>query len=314
MPRSIAQLPFKNLWPQQLNTLFVCLLFCPGYLVGQQRHSFTHPAMGTDFRIIISAVDTHGLAVVVGDAFNRIDALEQSMSDYRSDSELNQLSGSTKWQPVSSDLYQVLQFSRELARQSNGAFDPTVGPLTKLWRRAFRQQQFPDQEDILAARTRVQWKDLKISRRRPRVRLRRPTMRLDLGGVAKGYALDVVGAMLREAGFPAFLIDGGGDLLLGDAPPEEEWSVKYPDYYVSGLHNVAIATSGDTYRFLEWNGIRYSHIIDPRSGMGTTIDRQVTITGPAAMVADGLASTICVTGSETILKHYLGYVRAITIR
>lgn len=269
--------------------------------------------MGTEFRITVAATDTTGLRAAVKAAFRRVDALEQRMSDYRADSELNRLSGNTGWQVVSPDLYTVLRFSRELARRSKGAFDPTIGPLTKLWRRAFRQQQFPEMADILAARARVQWKDLKISRRRLQVRLRRPEMRLDLGGVAKGYALDVVGALLREAGFPAFLVDGGGDLLLGDAPADEPWSVAFPDgEAVRELHNVAIATSGDTYRFLEWEGIRYSHLIDPRTGLGTTNELQVTVSGPNAMVADGLASAACV-GGVAVFAHYPEYERTVLV-
>lgn len=251
--------------------------------------------MGTEFRITISTADTTGLQKVVNSAFKRIDALEQMMSDYRADSELNQLSGSTRWQEVSPDLYKVLRFSRELARRSGGAFDPTIGPLTKLWRRAFRQQEFPQKARVLAAWTRVQWKHLRISKQRPKVRLRRTNLQLDLGGVAKGYTLDVVGALLHKTGFPSYIVDGGGDLLLGDAPQNEEWSVKLPDgKSVGGLHNLAVTTSGDTYRFLEWNNTRYSHIIDPRTGFGTTHRNQVTVIGPSAMVADGLASAISI--------------------
>jgi thiamine biosynthesis lipoprotein len=246
--------------------------------------------MGTEFRITISTADTSGMQMAVDSAFRRVEELEQMMSDYRADSELNRLRGTAKWQRVSPDLYEVLNFSRQLAKQTGGAFDPTIGPLTKLWRRSFRQQEFPEEERILAARARVHWKDLRVARR-GRVRLRREGMSLDLGGAAKGYALDEVGHLLRKFGFPSFLIDGGGDLLLGDAPGEEGWSVEFPQgYFVSDLHNTAIATSGDAYRFLEWEGVRYSHIIDPRSGYGTTHQKEVTVFGPSAMVADGLAS------------------------
>ncbi|MFT6485722.1 MAG: thiamine biosynthesis lipoprotein [Neolewinella sp.] len=246
--------------------------------------------MGTEFRITISAADTSGMQRTIDSAFRRVDELEQMMSDYRAGSELNRLRGSTKWQQISPELHEVLVFSRALAKQTRGAFDPTIGPLTKLWRRAFRQQAFPAEDRILAARARVHWKDLRVAKRR-RVRLRRKEMSLDLGGVAKGFALDEVGKLLRKAGFPAFLLDGGGDLLLGDAPSDEGWTVKFPaSGSVSDLYNVAIATSGDAYRYLEWEGVRYSHIIDPRTGYGTTHQREVTVFGPSAMVADGLAS------------------------
>ena len=255
------------------------------------------------------------MSLAILQCFAKVDALEQSMSDYRSGSELNQLTGQTGWQEVSPDLYAVLRFSKQLARRSKGAFDPTVGPLTKLWRRAFRQRQFPEEEDIFAARTQVQWKDLKTARKE-QARLRRNDIQLDLGGVAKGYALNVVGQLLREAGFPAFLLDGGGDLLLGDAPAgqPEGWRINFPgtctfgrlsDHGERPLQNTAIATSGDTYRFLEHDGQRYSHIIDPRTGYGITHRAIITVIGPNAMVADGLASAVSVTGSK--LRRYRDY-------
>jgi len=153
----------------------------------------------------------------------------------------------------------------------------------------------------------VQWQNLRISKRRQRVRLRRTDIQLDLGGVAKGYTLDVVGQLLRESGFPSHIIDGGGDLLIGNAPPVEEWSVEFPGgYYISGLQHTAVVTSGDTYRFLEWQGTRYSHLIDPRSGYGTTHRRQITVFGPSAMVADGLASALNIDDGEWI-DNYTDY-------
>ncbi|MEM9527440.1 MAG: FAD:protein FMN transferase [Bacteroidota bacterium] len=262
--------------------------------------------MGTTFRITISTPDTAGLVATIRRSFRRIDALEQSMSDYRSDSELNHLVGSTERQSVSSDLYTVLRFSKKLARRSKGAFDPTIGPLSKLWRRAFRQQAFPEKERILSARARVQWRRLKIGKPN-RVRLRREDVQLDLGGVAKGYTLDVVGKLLREAGFPAFLIDGGGDLLLGEAPHRGEWKVEFTGgYTVSHLSETAVVTSGDTYRYLEHQGQRYSHIIDPRTGLGLQNSRPITVTGPSAMVADALASAYSVNPGNWA-KAFQGY-------
>lgn len=277
-------------------------------LQAQSRHVFPHSAMGTKFTITISAADTSGLSAVIRKSFARIDALEQSMSDYRADSELNRLTGNTGWQRVSSDLYTVLRFSRKLARRSGGAFDPTIGPLTKLWRRAFRQQEFPEERDISRARSRVQWRGLKA--RRGRIRLLREDMQLDLGGVAKGYALDVVGRLLREAGFPAFIVDGGGDLLLGDPPDDQPqgWLVAFAGSNgKQAFHNVAVATSGDTYRYLEHKGERYSHIIDPRTGYGVTGRAMVTVIGPSAMVADGLASAASIDVAGDWFKRYRPY-------
>lgn len=269
--------------------------------------------MGTEFRITISADDTSGLSLVVRQCFAKVDDLEQSMSDYRADSELNRLTGRTDWQEVSPDLYTVLRFSKQLARRSKGAFDPTVGPLTKLWRRAFRQQQFPEEEDIFAARTQVQWKDLKTARK-GQVRLRRNDIKLDLGGLAKGYTLDVMAQLLREAGFKAFLLDGGGDLLLGDPPLGQPagWLVDFPGSQGKrSLKNIAVATSGDTYRFLEHEGSRYSHLIDPRTGYGLTHQAVISVIGPNAMMTDGLASAVSVSAGKWT-RRYSSYEVLVT--
>lgn len=282
-------------------------LFFPLSLTAQERYAFHHPAMGTEFHLQLYALDSLHAASIAQRAFARIDALEASMSDYRRDSELNQLRPS--WQTVSPDLWAVLRFSRRLARRSKGAFDPTIGPLSKLWRRAFRLKEFPARERIIRARARVQWKDLRTAGT-SRVKLRRSDMQLDLGGVAKGYTLDVVGKLLEQHGYRSYLIDGGGDLLLGEPPPGKAgWSVVTPNgKHLSPLRNLAVATSGATYRYLEEDGVRYSHIIDPRTGYGVTGHKVVTVIAPTGMVADGLASTLSVLREErriqSLLKRY----------
>ena len=225
-------------------------------------------------------------------AFRLVDSLEASMSDYRIDSEL--LSIGTEWRPVSPHLYDVLLISKALSRQSRGAFDPTIGPLSRLWRRAFRRNTWPSAAIVAMSFSLVNYRKFRMSN--GCVRFSRRGMRLDLGGIAKGYALDVVGRELRQRGMVAFLLDLGGDLLLGEAPPNK------PGWCVAGVggwrscqeHNIAIATSGDTYRYLDHDGVRYSHIIDPRTGYGVTHRRLVTVRGPRAAVADGLASTLSV--------------------
>nr|WP_256534219.1 FAD:protein FMN transferase [Lewinella sp. JB7] len=264
--------------------------------------------MGTPWSVIVYATDTLTARKWVEAAFARIEAVEQSMSDYRTDSEINRLVRRTPrmYHPVSCDLYRVLRFSRALARRSGGAFDPTVGPLSKLWRRAIRHQTLPTEEELRQAGTRVQWKYLRL-RRPNRVWLARDDLQLDLGGVAKGYALDAAGDVLRSAGLDCFLIDGGGDLLLGAPPPGRTgWEIQTPDGPVTAAR-VAIATSGAEYRHLEWEGRRYSHLVDPRTGLGIAAPRPVTVMAPRAMVADGLASAVSVMEEEAghrLLRRY----------
>ena len=283
--------------------LTVLLLIGVGTIAAQYPVTVARAAMGTPWSVTVFATDTLAARRVIDSAYARVEEIEQSMSDYRTDSEINRLVRlpPRSFYAVSDDLYRVLRFSRTLARRTRGAFDPTVGPLTKLWRRAFRQREFPPQQQIEEARSRVRWKHLRL-RRDGRVWLARDSLQLDLGGIAKGYALDAVGKVLRESGHPSFLVDGGGDLLLGDAPPDRNvWRVETPIGTLDTA-NVAIATSGARFRFLDHDGRRYSHIIDPRTGYGVTSPREVTVIAPAAMLADALASAASVLGERAKRK------------
>lgn len=299
----------------------LCLLLALGgavALMGQSpvlhRLVRSHPAMGTHFQIIVYAPDTLAAAQTLSAAFNEIDRLEQMLSDYRADSEINQLTSQAiagETYAVSGAVYELLSFSLRLARQSKGAFDPTIGPLSKLWRRAFRQRSFPARSRILAAQRKVNYRKVKLLPQQ-RVRLRSSELALDFGGLAKGYTLDVISRFLNEKGLYRHLIDAGGDILVSAPPPGQAgWSIAIAGQKEAFiLSETTIATSGSTYRFLEWNGRRYSHLIDPRSGLGVTHPRQVTVIGPQGIIADGLASVASIldaSSAQRLLRKYPAY-------
>lgn len=270
--------------------------------------------MGTPWSLTVYAVDTVLARRAIERAFVRIDSLEQILSDYRADSELNRLVGRPPrhWYRSSKDLWQVLHFAHRLARKSRGAFDPTVGPLTRVWRRAFRRDEFPDAGTIVRARARVQYRFLRL-RRGGEVWFSRDSMLIDLGGVGKGYALDAAAEVLREQGLTVYLIDGGGDLLLGAPPPGRGgWRVRTP-FGTVDTANVAIATSGSAFRFLEHGGRRYSHLIDPRNGYGISDPRSVTVVAATGLVADGVASVASILGEQTFARWHRRLPRA-TVR
>ena len=279
-------------WPAEL--LLLVTLSLSAFVSAQPRITTTRPAMGTPWHITCYATDTLLAHRAIDSAFARVEAVEQSMSDYRLDSEIRTVSRLTarQFHPISSDLYRVLAFSRELHRYSQGAFDVTIGQLTKRWRRAIRQQAFPT-DTTQGARPQVQ----RISYRLHPTRglwLAHDSLHFDLGGVAKGYGLDVAGEVLRSFGIHCFLIDGGGDLLLGDAPPGREgWTIALPAGKIDTA-DIAIASSGSSYRYLLHDGLRYSHLLDPRTGVGVTHDETITVLAPTGMVADGLASALSV--------------------
>ncbi|MBX2871291.1 MAG: FAD:protein FMN transferase [Saprospiraceae bacterium] len=293
------------------------LLLSLGSVNGQElaRHTYTHYQMGTQFRLILYTESETIADQLSQRAFARLDELNQALSDYLPESELNLLckrAGERSKVVVSNDLWEVLRISQDLARKSKGAFDVSIGALSHVWRKAFKQRVFPAEAIVTEARRKVNYKWIKISRRKALVRLQQKEMQLDFGGIAKGYAADKMAEILRMEGTTHFLIDAGGDLLLGAAPPGRAgWRVAtaQADAPPAILSHCAVATSGDTYQYLEWKGKRYSHIIDPRTGYGLVDQQQVTVTARTATLADALASTLSVLGEtlgEKVLQKFPG--------
>jgi FAD:protein FMN transferase len=269
------------------------------------RHEFSLPVMGTEFRIIAYHPDSVKVKEAVKKAYARVAILEKVFSDYDENSEVSWLAKDGKESEVSDELWDVLQYALEISRRSEGAFDVSVGALSKVWRKAFRQKEFPSNAELNRAAATVGYEHIKMkkNRRTRTIKLGKPGMQLDFGGIAVGYAVDEAMAWLREYGITTALVDGGGDILLGDAPPGQKgWEIEVPDKLVNGeitfkktyLANTAITTSGDTYRYLEHEGKRYSHIIDPRTGLGLTNRRVVTVTAPTCVAADVWATAASV--------------------
>jgi thiamine biosynthesis lipoprotein len=193
---------------------------------------------------------------------------------------------------------------------SNGAFDITVGPLTKLWRRAIRRSTFPEREKLDLAKAKVDYKNIEIDSLQKRIRLLKEGMRLDLGGIAKGYAVDQVMVLLKQHGIKSALVHGGGDIVVSEPPPGlNGWRIEKNKVDTSKLlgteiillANKAVATSGDRYKYLEWKGKRYAHIIDPRTGLGVNHRRQVTVIAENCTEADAMASIFSIIDEETML-------------
>lgn len=267
------------------------------------RHEFSRPLMGTDFRIVAYHPDSVMLKEAVEKAFLRVAVLEKVFSDYMENSEVSWLSDNGKANDISDELWEVLNYSLDVSRRSEGAFDVSVGALTKIWRRAFRQKEFPSNKEIEQATATVGFESIKTKERNKAVKLDKEGMRLDFGGIAAGYAVDEAMGWLKEYGITTALVEGGGDIYAGLPPPGQQgWVIEVPDKIVNGeltfkkvyLANIAITTSGDTYRYLEHEGKRYSHIIDPRTGYGLTNHRVVTVTAPTCMAADAWATAASV--------------------
>lgn len=289
-----------------------------GTAQAQSRFAFHRGLMGTQFNVILYAPDSLIAQRAYAAVSARMDTLNQVMSDYLDGSQINRLSatgGSGKWIPVSADLFNVLYKAQTIARLSKGRFDPTVGPMSLLWRRAVRRKEFPHRQERRRARRAVGYRFLELDSLTRSVRLRRAHMRLDVGGVGQGFAIDEAFLVLNQMGIHSALIDIGGDILVGDAPPDQAgWRIsigsansKETDTTTILLKNAAITTSGDTYRFLEYRGQRYSHIMNPRSGLGLRHFVRATVLAPNGYQADALTKVFSVAGvrrSRRLLKRF----------
>ncbi|QDU20503.1 FAD:protein FMN transferase [Urbifossiella limnaea] len=269
------------------------------------RHEFESKHMGTTFRIVLYAADAPSAKEAADAGFARVAALDACMSDYKRDSELMKLCAAFRTEvgspvAVSDDLFAVLWAARELSQASDGAFDVTVGPVVQLWRHARRTQQLPEKEELAAAMRLVGWRSVELDREKKTVRLLVPGMQLDLGGIAKGYAADAVLALLRgRFGITRALVAAAGDITCGDAPPgRDAWEVDIAPIARGEpvrrlrLVNAAVSTSGDLEQFVEIGGVRYSHVVDPRTGLGVTGRRSVTVIAPRGVTADSYTKAV----------------------
>jgi len=414
------------------------------------RYEFRARHMGVAWKIALYAPDEAVANTAAKAAFSRIGELNRIFSDYEPDSELMRLCRTSrpgKPVKVSRELFEVLSHSQSVSKESGGAFDVTVGHVTRLWRNARRRKRFPKPEEIQAAMKKTGYRFVKLDPKRHTVELLKPGMRLDLGGIAKGYAGDAALAVLKKRGIARAMIDGSGDIVVGDSPPGKMgWEIAVeslqggrrkaeggkrkaeggkrkaeggkrkakalstthhseavnessPGGTASGslgrkpqgsgppcsrqprrggigsarrcrpsgadangtdrplgltpqatrcrpsgteclqfgvvqnlhklspltthhspanfqrstrnrerpariltLKNCAVATSGDAYQFIEFNGKRYSHIVDPKTGLGLTRRSSVTVVAPTGWQADAYASAVSVLGPERGIK------------
>lgn len=280
-----------------------------------RRFEFRKVLMGVECRIVLYARDEATAKRACAAAFDRIAQLDAIMSDYRPDSELMQVCAKAHEAPVkvSDDLFVVLKTALEIAEASGGAFDITVGPFVALWRQARKTKQLPTEAELAAAREKVGWQKVQLDPKERTVRLLVAGMRLDLGGIAKGYAGDGALAVLRRFGITRAMVEFGGDIVLGDPPPKRKgWRIVLPDATgkprkVLELANCAISTSGTTEQFVEIDGRRYAHIVDPRTGLGLTKWVLVTVIAPKGILSDPLATALCILGEKEGRKLATAY-------
>lgn len=293
----------------------LCFLLCCSWAMAQpQKFTFKSPKMGATFTIQVYATNTKSAAHAADRAFAAVDSLNLIFSDYLTTSELSQLSqtaGTGNEVLISAALFDILQQSKIAYQKSKGAFDISVGTLTQLWRKSRKTKQLPDSISLKKALQTVGFGNVKLNNKQKTCALLQPGTLLDLGGIGKGYAAQVMLNIMQEAGFQQVLCDAAGNMAIGEAPPNRQgWSVgvqtlgsrnKLLDKFLL-LKNIAVSTSGDMYQFVEIDGVRYSHIVNPKTGLGLTNQRQVTVVAKHAAQADWLSTACCILPIEQALR------------
>jgi thiamine biosynthesis lipoprotein len=273
--------------------------------------------MGAPWKIKVFATDQTAGEAAIAAALLEVERLERILSDYDPESELSRLSAAAPMQEpvtVSHDLLVVLVAAESFRTTSAGAFDITIGPLTTLWRQARRSGRLPRDDKLAAARAAVGGDGIELDHQARRVRLTKPGMRLDAGGIGMGYAADRAMAVLKTHRITSAMIDASGDILVSAAPPGTiGWRILVAPLRPGGegetisLVNAAVTTSGDAFQAVEIDGVRYSHIVDPRTGLGVRGPSAVTVIAPDATAADALATAANVLGpvhGPALLKQY----------
>ena len=312
--------------------IFLLLL----YFFGGPRH-YTHldsgyrPVMGTFARVVAVAKDSNSAKKFIESALAEINKVDDLMSDYKDDSEVTLVNKNAFNQPVkvSQSTFEVLQKSIEFSRLSDGAFDITVGPLVDLWRRAAEANSVPSDDELSVASSKVGYEKLILDANILSVSFKVAAMRIDLGGIAKGYAIDKAVQAMQSAGATGGMVDIGGDIRCFGRPSgnKKSWliglqnpNIIKDDFVIpakpvlsevegAGIQNdesliilkltdAAIATSGGYRRFALIDGKKFSHIINRQTGIAPEGLSSVTIITQNAIDADALATAVSVLGTE----------------
>ncbi len=281
---------------------------------GLSRHTFAQGLMGTQVVISVYADDAALAQRASGAAFDEMRRLESVMSDYPQsypDSEVLLLARAAHEQPgeprpVSDDLWPVLVRAKAVHTATDGAFDITARPYTGLWRISRERRELPPPAALAEHAPLVGMHHLVLDEANQTAYLDAPGAWLDLGGIAKGYIADRALDVLRDHGVSIAEVRAGGDMALGDPPPGlPGWPVNVPDFPRTGAGenaeglafyhaNGGCSVSGDAYRFVEIDGVRYSHVIDPRTGLGVVGSRYCCVRGPSAFATDAAATAGCI--------------------
>lgn len=281
-----------------------------------QGFEYKFPSMGTLVQLKAYTTSGDKAELAFKAAESRVAKIAQVLTDYDPNSETRILTEAAfqEWKPVSDDLWTVLAASDDWYKRSGGAFDSSLGQLTRLWRKYRRQnssgsrKRTPEKDDLHRALDQTGWRYVQLDPDKHSVKFSRQGVRLDFGAIGKGFAVDEAAKVLQQHGVESYLVNISGNMRLGDAPPSKEgWRVQVAGATKDAaplrtlvLSQCAIATSGDLWQYIEIDGRRRSHILDPRTGIGVPGPIAATVVAPAAIDADALATIACVAPWEKL--------------
>ena len=267
--------------------------------------------MGSPLNITLYSDDSTKANQIATEAYKIADSLNLIYSDYLENSELSLLSkksGTNEFTKVSPALWDILNLSIKASKQSKGAYDITVGSVIKLWRKARKEKILPEKNTLKNTLQSVGYQHIILDSTTHSVKFLRPNTQLDLGGIAKGYIAQVIVDFCVKQGIKKNLVDAGGDLAMA-SQDNKPWKIGVtipnseeliPRYLL--LQNQAVATSGNMYQYVEIKEKRYSHIVNPKTGLGVTHQRNVTVIAPDGATADWLATACSVLSVKKALR------------
>jgi FAD:protein FMN transferase len=296
----------------------VALWSSPGDL---QRVELSDEAMGSTFSVVLYGDDRRQLETAADAAFDEVHRLDRLLSNYKADSEWSEVNRTAGVRPVklSAELFQLLSDCMAYSRQSEGAFDITVGPLMKVWGFYKGEGALPRPSEVTDALTRVGHRHVRLDAAARSIHFDRPGVELDPGGIGKGYAVDRMVEILKRTGVHIALVSASGSSIYGmSAPPDEPagWRITIrapddPDTSVADvlLKDMSLSTSGSYEKFFWADGRTYAHIIDPRTGYPAQGTASVSVLAPRTIDSEAWAKPFFINGRAWTAAHKPANVR-----
>jgi thiamine biosynthesis lipoprotein len=290
--------------------LFVCIT---QFGVAQQPYKRTLKLMGSRFELTVVAKDSVEAKKYIDAAVSEITRIEKLISSWDTNSQTSEINRNAGIKPitVNAELFQLIQRSKGISNLTDGAFDISYASMDKIWRFDGSMTEMPSEMDIAASVSKVGFQNIVLDETKSTVYLKLKGMKIGFGALGKGYAADKAKDLLMDMGVSSGIINASGDMnTWGKQPNGNDWKVAITNpldkdkvFAVLPIKNGAVVTSGNYEKYVHFNGVRYTHIIDPRTGYPSTGIISVTVFAPKAELADALATSVFVMGKEVGLDR-----------